>query len=653
MPNNVNTSTEITRPAYFKRYEINLHVSYKDASKNWDTKEWDAWTVKINDWLKSKNNSLKFELELRKEDIIAPASTKSILQESKVKVEARQDDSDTPDSKLQGMRQLDTKSNVIGSVVFKENWNRKSKSHISAFPNHPDGSNHAVVYLRLKFTEDEKENAIKNWLTPDQTVIDAINSVNKNVPTEIDGVKLLAAAPNWLMTGSYHGLTGGGSGGLPVPEDPRSQHDYHFDTTEVDRLIRKCSGSSRNVDIVIFDTALPANNSSGGQTFAGNPDIFGIRSNLIDTLAPQLIVHRAGQSGITLPLLPEEDPPGYTNKDYYKMSNHGTFIAGIINDIVPTRNIHLAEALNVYGVGATDIFADCLRALADGDIIPVGNKDNWSLVANFSLCIDLPLPNEKCEVILPYHDETGGPLHDKDGKPLYDEEGQPLKFLKLYSVDSLLVPARAALDYFNRKFDGYDVQIVAAAGNQGEDGKEPPPALYPAAFEGVLGVGSLEGKNTRAWYSNLADNPPYKGVVVFGGKSDAKSNMSDKAMGVLGVYVGGFPQVNSLTGQLIVSPSGELPLAIVPTSGGWGRWSGTSFATAIMSGILARAAAKGCLVAINQKCSFYGKLDGNPAICRSKYGEMIISVPQGRPLPWWVRIWYDIGDFFKHLATGS
>ncbi len=576
MPNDdkpVMKQKEKPRPGFFKRYEIITLVSHDSSFKAWD------------DWLKALNDGLK--------------------------------SSDKPPEY---------------ALKFRKTSDKDSSSSISTFPNQKTEDTKSLVYLQLDLQADE-ESAGKKWLKSDQNVIRAVSSLNGKASTTTSGVTLLAAAPNWLMTGAPHTLSGGGSGGLPVPENEKdpSPDKYHFNKSQIDELIKSCGGSTRRVDVVIFDTVPPQPETAGQQQETAAEAIFqGIQANPIAvSLTPQLEIHRAGEVGITLPLIPENPGPvpGYGSKDNYDMSAHGTFIAGIINDFVPDLKIHLVEVLNQYGVGATDIFADSLRVLADnflsqnGQIIPNQaeiSKDNWSLVVNCSLCIDFPPPNEKGQIELPYH----------------DEDGNPTGSFVLLSRDLLLAPARTAWELFKQVFQGYDVQIVAAAGNEGRKKHEPPPACYPAAFDGVLGVGALEADGTRAWYSNLADNPSSSGVVVFGGKGDSKSSShltagkpdkewseTDSSGGILGVYVAKFPHAD---------PDGDIDESQSTPSSGWGRWSGTSFSTAIMSGILARAACKGCTVSINENTGFYQQLASEPlTFPTTNYGEIIISAPQG------------------------
>ena len=120
-------------------------------------------------------------------------------------------------------------------------------------------------------------------------------------------------------------------------------------------------------------------------------------------------------------------------------------------------------------------------------------------------------------------------------------------------------------------------RVIAAAGNyyDARTQSHRPQACYPAALDRVVGVGALQkiegplissNRPVHTSYSNLADRPPRDGIATFGGEYGEE--------GVLGIYVGEFPPSESY-------PSPE------PNTNGWGKWAGTSFSTAVISGATA------------------------------------------------------------------
>ena len=104
-----------------------------------------------------------------------------------------------------------------------------------------------------------------------------------------------------------------------------------------------------------------------------------------------------------------------------------------------------------------------------------------------------------------------------------------------------------------------DVAVVAAAGN--EASSEP---LYPAAFPGVIAVGALdEAEENPAWFTN---HGPWVRACTCGVLLNST-----------------FPDYGGLQ-----PADGTVPPGTGPFSSMWAYWSGTSFACARVSGILAR-----------------------------------------------------------------
>jgi subtilisin family serine protease len=89
----------------------------------------------------------------------------------------------------------------------------------------------------------------------------------------------------------------------------------------------------------------------------------------------------------------------------------------------------------------------------------------------------------------------------------------------------------------------------------------------PARFDTVLGVAATTSDPRQpARYSNVGDEQELGDhVATFGGNSSDALEPED---GVIGIYSGEFPDHR-------------------PNETGWAFWSGTSFATAIVSGIAA------------------------------------------------------------------
>jgi hypothetical protein len=130
------------------------------------------------------------------------------------------------------------------------------------------------------------------------------------------------------------------------------------------------------------------------------------------------------------------------------------------------------------------------------------------------------------------------------------------------------------------------ILVVAAAGNDALrahlGGKLPPPR-YPAYYQSVLAVAAAGPDGTPAVYSNRADVLPFgNGITTFGGNVLAPSADDAPPLADPGVTSAGRQQ--SVVGLYSAAtlPGGER------NQTGWVHWAGTSFATAIMSGLAAQ-----------------------------------------------------------------
>lgn len=152
--------------------------------------------------------------------------------------------------------------------------------------------------------------------------------------------------------------------------------------------------------------------------------------------------------------------------------------------------------------------------------------------------------------------------------------GRPIQLCNKPWMERQAWPAEWICDSVNM----LGTHIFAAAGNDyvKDHHTHRPRASYPAAFEGVTGVGALPRidppppASTRleaSSYSNLSDLPANKGIATLGGEEGENQ-------GVLGIYVGQFPDIK------------EDPNTPFKPSG-WAWWCGTSFATPIISGVMA------------------------------------------------------------------
>ncbi len=380
---------------------------------------------------------------------------------------------------------------------------------------------------------------------------------NLRKKSPIGGLTLAAVSLDWLVSGGPGQPGGtGGPGSWPVPyRGAPDRAPYRFNLPDE---IVAMSGKGQGVDVVILDT-VPLD-----QDLATAYPEWQYRHPLIHSLLrPNGPLHVYPAPYEVRAQIADLSVLGHE----YKMTDHGLFAAGIVHTIAPCAEIHLIEVLNPYGVGdLTSIVAGLDRVNRDF------RKPGRALVVNCSLVLDLPVEAN--------HRYTPSAKEDKYCfVDLYSELDRKLEeeILKKIEADpEWLKSQRLALEHPSEViYDDLNSRVIAAAGNdwRPERGEARPQARYPAALESAQGVGALprdpafvtaaDGTRKRKTsdYSNRADVPEREGITTLGGEAG-------EGQGVLGLYLGEFPgcEVNCTK---------------------WAWWAGTSFATPIVSGVIA------------------------------------------------------------------
>jgi subtilisin family serine protease len=248
----------------------------------------------------------------------------------------------------------------------------------------------------------------------------------------------------------------------------------------------------------------------------------------------------------------------------YDMADHGLFIAGLIHAAAPTAPIAYEPVLDETGVGDLSLVLLALEHVLaakdpnDPQIInlSLGFRPHPSRLA--AAWYGLPRPNDTLYV--PAEELTD---------PARDLRWAAARKRQIRERVDLL---QLGLDELGRYLSLNNCLVVAAAGNDSlravQSGQQRLDPRLPARFDTVLGVAATLDDGSAAAYSNAGDDLQLGDhLATFGGgvgPNDLPVN------GVLGVYSGAFP-----------SPGANGSLK------GWAWWSGTSFATGIMSGIVA------------------------------------------------------------------
>jgi hypothetical protein len=364
------------------------------------------------------------------------------------------------------------------------------------------------------------------------------------------GLNVVSAMPNWLVTTAAHYHS---DGGPAVPPRPAPQLDLAAaDSQSVgwhvsfsDAGLPFDSNDAEDVLVAVLDTAQHQDrlmNAAMRLEFR--------RNRLLQRLAEDLR-NETGYLEIEYDRYPiiSDVSTGhdfYNQAAYYKMADHGVFVTGLIRDVAPGAHIRLIRILNDYGGG--DLY-NIFAALTDLEV-ELGSGAIRRLVINLSLNI---MPDIRR---LPYiwFDHRQLPSTQLAGAVrvlAHIEEGLRLLFESLYA---------------------HGVLIVGAAGNDSfllnKQGQKPRPPRIPARYDTTLSVASVNSRFAPSTFSNAACMPPLNaGVATFGGDSDGKLDANGLPEAVRGVYVAP------------TFPGGEQNVS------GWADWSGSSFATAIISGL--------------------------------------------------------------------
>jgi hypothetical protein len=424
---------------------------------------------------------------------------------------------------------------------------------VTTFPTADAGIRTAVSMVKVAVPDDDIATLIGKVAT---------NTGRETVPISPPGattlIQLRAVAPSLIMTATPHGLVHGGPGSKPEPAPRPAAGEWAF-TFENDELTGPENEAGQGVVVAILDTCPSVHDLAlayhrwADPGNAVDPPKHALVDRLLNPQKRRLTPHPASFDDLS-PLVP------FSPADHgYPMTDHGLFVAGIINTIAPQASLHLYEVLGEYGVGSIETIAQgMLEALKLCRQLRA-NDFNGKFLVNCSFMLNLP------------------------------EDGQPAESFPAGLMDpSLQVYMRTPLVQIIQMLQAEGITIVAAAGNEAQGGPRPP-ARYPAAFVGVIGVGALPrmpvGGNVAAAYSNLSEQPPFSGFVTLGGGPAPNQ-------GILGVYLGPIPGA--------VPPRGFHP-QLLENETGWAFWSGTSFATPIVTGMLARTRGTGAgQVLLNQ-----------------------------------------------------
>jgi hypothetical protein len=256
-------------------------------------------------------------------------------------------------------------------------------------------------------------------------------------------------------------------------------------------------------------------------------------------------------------------PPRFGEPAPYPMPDHGLFVSGLIHGVAPRARLSYEPVLDEKGIG------DISLLLAGLQQVLANKRPETPQIVNLSLGF-LPHPAR-----LPA--AWFGLRRDHDPRFLYAPElfdpARDQRWVNSHrrDVDRTVDLLEVGLRELGRYLSLNNCLVVSAAGNDSleasEAGRVRMQPRLPARFETVMGVAATTADpRIPAPYSNIGDERELGDhVSTFGGNVTHELLPED---GVIGNYAGQFPSGAANTT-------------------GWAAWSGTSFATAIVTGIAA------------------------------------------------------------------
>jgi len=246
---------------------------------------------------------------------------------------------------------------------------------------------------------------------------------------------------------------------------------------------------------------------------------------------------------------------------HYNIADHGLFVAGIIKDIAPDAEIHLIRVLDDAGMG--DLFGITTTLAALPAHLRGHGDARRPIIVNLSLTMGIPPAAELLPLWFPHTHTDAAALRQWWS-----------------DISTTLTTIHQSLRTVTDWLETQNVLVVAAAGNDSFGVAQRHEPCLPARYDNVLGVAAVNVGGQPASFSNRGDEVLFgNGVATFGGdaRQNAHTGAPENARDAKGAPV--------VVRGIFSAPC--FPMAAGENRTGWAFWSGTSFATPVISGIAA------------------------------------------------------------------
>ncbi len=382
----------------------------------------------------------------------------------------------------------------------------------------------------------------------------AVDRINGNLERLRDGgLAVSSAMPNWIC-GSTDAKIHGGPGTSP---DTAPDGAWTFTVPPSGSWLHELEAAGdqpagRPVVVAVLDSS-PGRESvaDAARRFPGNA--------LLQRLAAGAVIDDWDR------FTPRSDIPKIGS---HATPDHGLFVAGIIASIAPHARIHLLHVLDNVG------FGDTAALLAALDYCLELARRGQRVVVNLSLYALIPPDDEVWAYWFADGAARVGPFEPARQAPLLEIIDEEIEHRIALLLDAGVV-------------------VVAAAGNDAFVYDHHPQPRIPADYDTVLCVVATDRDGAIAAYSNAADVPVTGNCVATWGGQGRQETLGTTAGPVTTVDVvptGADPR-DGVAG-LYTGHAVDAALGPVENGSGWAYWSGTSFATPIISGLVANLLAR-------------------------------------------------------------
>jgi hypothetical protein len=387
------------------------------------------------------------------------------------------------------------------------------------------------------------------------------------------GVSLVGAMPHWLGS-SLQDFGDGSPASLPAPTTPpaagRWRYRYTPQNPKLDLRDRVARGPARAlVDVLVLDTTpdWDAARQQADRFARTNAQLRPVVDLLSSPSLPDWqtsALRGLSDEGLKLNRAPDGRKRGYPETD------HGLFVSGLIHDMAPRANLRLRPVLNPWGVGDLHLL---LQVLAEELAAKPVDKP---LLINMSLGF---LPKLQ-HLHWMWYDVA--PADDPDfvrDRPIPNQRADK-RWLAAHrdDVEEAKRQLHGGIERLTRYLLANNCLGVAAVGNDSlrrvEHDRQRFEPRVPARYPAVLGVAATTSNPAEAArYSNIGDELEFGDhIATFGGDIDNTDQPRD---GVVGLY----------TAERFPTANGNRDGA--PNESGWAAWSGSSFSTALATGMVA------------------------------------------------------------------